>query len=300
MNTLRRKYAPYKELYLMLLPCVIVLLIFEYAPMWGTLIAFKDYKMQFGLLGSSWVGLDHFANLFLGDEFQKCLVNTIIISFAKTLCGFFAPVVFAILLNEIRLKWFAKSVQTLSLLPHFFSWVILAGIFRLVFATSGPVNEVLSIIGFKIEWFSNDFAFLGMLIGTEIWKGVGYGAIIYLASLSSIDPSLYEAAEIDGANRWQQIRNVTIPALFPTMITLLVLTMGSVLSAGFDQIYNLYNPAVSDVSEIIDTYVLKRLEALQFEVGTAAGLFRGLVGMSLVIIVNKIANKLSNNEQGLY
>jgi putative aldouronate transport system permease protein len=266
----------------------------------GLLIAFKDYDIELGVLGSQWVGLEHFRELFTGGEFVGVLYNTIIISFLKMFFGFFAPIIFAILLNEIRMRFYKSMVQTLSILPHFFSWVMLAGIFRLFFAQSGSVNEVLMAIGLdSIQWLTDDFWFVFMLIVTEIWKAMGWGAIVYLASISGISPDLYEAAQIDGCNRFQQIRQITIPALIPTMITLLILSLGGILSAGFDQIYNLYSPTVYDVSDVIDTFVLRKLEGAEFEIGVAASLFQSCIGLFLILTVNKVSKKLSDGEQGV-
>lgn len=291
-----------RQLILMFLPCAIFFIIFQYVPMGGIVIAFKDYSMRHGIIDSPWVGLDHFQTLFSGNDFIDVLRNTILISLLKLFFGFGAPIVLALLLNEVRLFFFARSIQTLSLLPHLFSWVILAGIFRLIFANSGPVNELLTMLGKEspVTWLTNDSWFIVILISTEVWKGVGYGAIIYLASISGIAPDLYEAASIDGANRWQQVLHVTLPQLRPTIVTLLILSMGNILSAGFDQIFNMYNPLVYDVSDIIDTYVLRQLMAMRFEVATAASIFTGVVSLLMIVTTNKIANKLSDGKEGLY
>ena len=296
-----RKYLKHRDLFLMFLPCLLFFALFKYVPMGGLTIAFKDYNMSLGVLRSPWAGLAHFRELFTGEEFLHVLRNTLVISFLKLIFGFGAPIVLALLLNEIRVRWYAKGVQTLTLLPHFFSWVILAGIFRLMFAHSGAVNEFLhGLFGFRIDWLTSPGWFVFMLVATEIWKGVGYGAIIYLAALAGIPVQLYEAASIDGASRWRQTLHITLPSLIPTIITLAILSLGRILTAGFDQIYNLYNPAVYNVAEILDTYVLRRLTQLDFEAGTAASLFMSFTGMALIITVNKIAKKLSGGEQGVF
>ncbi|MCJ8331089.1 MAG: sugar ABC transporter permease [Lentisphaeria bacterium] len=294
-------YWEKRGLLMMFAPCLIFLIIFCYLPMSGLLLAFKEYDLELGVLGSKWVGLKHFRELFVGDEFINVLKNTLKISLLKMGFGFFAPIIFAILLNEIRLRFYKSSVQTLSILPHFFSWVMLGGIFRLFFAEAGSINSMISTLGFdSIQWLTDDFWFIVMLIATEAWKGMGWGAIVYLASISSISPDLYEAASIDGCSRFQKIRHITIPALIPTMITLLILSLGGILSAGFDQIYNLYSPAVYDVSDVIDTYVLRLLEAAKFEIGIAAGIFQSVIGMILILLVNAICKKLSSGEQGVF
>ena len=286
----------------MFLPCAVYYFIFDYIPMGGLMIAFKDYSIQDGILGSPWVGFQHFEMLFGGIEFLMVIKNTLLISIIKIILGFLAPVIFAVLLNEIRIGFLTKGFQSLSLLPYLFSWVILASIFRLIFSNSGPANEIIAWIGVDkpINWLSDDFWFIVVIISTDIWKGIGIGAIIYMASIAAIPIELYKAAKIDGANRFQQIFYITLPQLKPTMITLLILSMGSFLSAGFDQIYNMYNPLVYDVADIIDTYVLRMLTNLNFEIATAAGMFKSVVAVILIMISNSISKRLTQGEQGLY
>ena len=287
---------------LMFLPCAVYYFIFDYIPMGGLMIAFKDYSIQDGILGSPWVGFQHFEMLFGGIEFLMVIKNTLLISIIKIILGFLAPVIFAVLLNEIRIGFLTKGFQSLSLLPYLFSWVILASIFRLIFSNSGPANEIIAWIGVDkpINWLSDDFWFIVVIIATDIWKGIGIGAIIYMASIAAIPIELYKAAKIDGANRFQQIFYITLPQLKPTMITLLILSMGSFLSAGFDQIYNMYNPLVYDVADIIDTYVLRMLTNLNFEIATAAGMFKSVVAVILIMISNSISKRLTQGEQWLY
>ena len=286
----------------MFLPCAVYYFIFDYIPMGGLMIAFKDYSIRDGILGSPWVGFQHFEILFGGIEFLMVIKNTLLISIIKIILGFLAPVIFAVLLNEIRIGFLTKGFQSLSLLPYLFSWVILASIFRLIFSNSGPANEIIAWIGVDkpINWLSDDFWFIVVIIATDIWKGIGIGAIIYMASIAAIPIELYKAAKIDGANRFQQIFYITLPQLKPTMITLLILSMGSFLSAGFDQIYNMYNPLVYDVADIIDTYVLRMLTNLNFEIATAAGMFKSVVAVILIMISNAISKRLTQGEQGLY
>tara|TARA_B100000749_G_scaffold22584_1_gene16354 strand:- start:18 stop:878 length:861 start_codon:yes stop_codon:yes gene_type:complete len=286
----------------MFLPCAVYYFIFDYIPMGGLMIAFKDYSIQDGILGSPWVGFQHFEMLFGGIEFLMVIKNTLLISIIKIILGFLAPVIFAVLLNEIRIGFLTKGFQSLSLLPYLFSWVILASIFRLIFSNSGPANEIIAWIGVDkpINWLSDDFWFIVVIIFTDIWKGIGIGAIIYMASIAAIPIELYKAAKIDGANRFQQIFYITLPQLKPTMITLLILSMGGFLSAGFDQIYNMYNPLVYDVADIIDTYVLRMLTNLNFEIATAAGMFKSVVAVILIMISNSISKRLTQGEQGLY
>jgi len=285
----------------MALPLVGFFLLFHYVPMLGLVIAFKDYVISDGIFGSAWVGWDNFERLFSSEDFPNAVRNTLTISILRLVCGFFAPVILALLLNEVRLSGYKRSIQTLTYLPHFFSWVILAGIFLMIFGGGGPVNSVVKLLGLQpVTFLTDDVAFIAILIVTGIWQGAGWGAIIYLASLSGISPDLYEAAVIDGANRWKQTLHITLPSLVPTMITLFILSLGGIMTAGFDQIYNMYNPLVFNVADIIDTYVLRRLMGLDLSLATAAGMFQGVVGMVLIVGANIFARKISKGEQGVW
>lgn len=285
----------------MALPLVAFYLLFHYVPMLGLVIAFKDYVISDGIFGSAWVGWDNFARLFSSEDFPKAVRNTLMISVLRLVCGFFTPVILALLLNEVRMAGYKRSIQTLTYLPHFFSWVILGGIFLMIFGGGGPVNSAVKLFGVEpVSFLTDDAAFIAILIVTGIWQGAGWGAIIYLASLSSISPDLYEAAVIDGANRWKQTLHITLPCLVPTMITVFILALGGIMTAGFDQIYNMYNPLVFNVADIIDTYVLRRLMGLDLSLATAAGMFQGVVGMVLIIGANMFARKISNGEQGVW
>lgn len=285
----------------MILPVVAFFLIFNYTPMVGLVIAFKDYLINEGIFGSAWVGLDNFSRLFGSEDFPRAVRNTVTISLLRLAFGFFAPVILALMLNELRIELYKRSVQTLTYLPHFFSWVILAGIFLMIFGGDGPVNQIIKAFGGEpVGFLTSDVWFIVVLVGTGIWQSAGWGAIIYLAALSGISPQLYEAANIDGANRWQQTIHVTLPCLVPTMITLFVLSLGGILTAGFDQVYNMYNPLVYDVADIVDTYVLRRLFGLEFSLATAAGLFQSGVGLILVVGANHISRKISGGEQGVW
>lgn len=285
----------------MLVPGMVFFFIFHYIPMTGIIIAFKEFNLREGIMGSPWNGLENFRRLFLGRDFMDALRNTITISMLRLGCGFFAPVALALLLNEIRISWYRRTIQTLTYLPFFFSWVILGGIFLALFATSGPVNAIVRTFGGDpVPFLTSDVWFIVVLITTGIWQGVGYGAVIYLAALSGIDPGLYEAAVIDGAGRWKQTLHVTLPCLVPTIVTLFILSLSGVLDAGFDQIFNLYNPMVYDVADIIDTYVLRRLATMDFSLATAAGMFKSVVGLALIVLVNTITRRISHGELGLW
>lgn len=288
-------------LLLFILPGLAALILFNYLPMGGLLIAFKDYKIRTGILGSQWVGLANFDKIFHNMDFLRILRNTILISLLKLVTSFPAPIILAFLINELRGKIFKRTIQTVSYLPHFFSWVVLGGIISMLFSVEGPINYLLKFFGMKesIVFFGNEFWFVVMLLVTNIFQTVGWGTIIYLAAISGIDQSVVEAAVVDGAGRFKQIVHVYFPAVLPTVITVLILNMGNVLNAGFDQIYNLYNPTVYNIADIIDTYNLRQLSNMDYSAGTAVGLFKSLVSMLFVIGTNFITNKLSDNTMGI-
>lgn len=286
---------------IMIAPLILYFLIFHYVPMIGLIIAFKNYVMSDGIFGSEWVGLANFQRLFDSPDFPKAIRNTLTISILRLFFGFAAPILLALLLNELRLVLYKRVIQTVSYLPHFFSWVILGGIFIMMLSGNGPINHIVKLIkGSAIPFLSEDYWFITILVVTGIWQSVGWGAIIYLAALSGINPDMYEAAMVDGAGRWKQVWHITIPSLAPTIITLFILSLGGILTAGFDQIYNLYNPMVYDVSDIIDTYVLRRMMDMDLGLATAAGMFKSVVGLILIVGANAIAKKISGGEQGVW
>lgn len=289
------------QLLLFIIPGLIALFLFNYLPMGGLLIAFKDYKIRDGILGSAWVGFENFRKMFTGMEFPRVLKNTIVISFLKIIVSFPAPIILALLLNELRARKFKKVVQTISYLPHFLSWVILGSIFTMLFAVEGPVNSVLTVIGVpeKIPFFRSEGWFIFLVVITHVYQTVGWGTIIYLAAITGIDNSVVEAAAIDGAGRLKQVRHVILPAILPTIVTVFILNLGSVLSAGFDQIYNLYNPTLYNVADVIDTYVLRQLQDNNYSLGTAVGLFKSVISLVFVLGTNWIVGKLSDDEMGV-
>jgi putative aldouronate transport system permease protein len=300
-RSLFSNYVQHRELLLMFLPCVLLMVVFCYVPMLGNIIAFKDFRLNLGILHSPWNGWDSFRGLFGSRDFPNALRNTLIISGLRLSIGFVSPLLFALLLNEIPNRYFKSFVQTATYLPYFFSWVVLGGIFQMLLAQSGPVNDLIAgVTGTRLPFLSNGGWFLFVLIATGIWQSVGYGAVIYLAALAGIDPGLYEAARIDGAGRLRQTIHITLPMLVPTIIVLFVLQVGYLLSAGFDQIYNLYNPTVYNVSDVLDTYVLRHMLTMDFSVATAAGLFKSAVGLLLVIAANSLARRLSKGEAGIW
>jgi|TARA_Y100000758_G_scaffold297094_1_gene256697 putative aldouronate transport system permease protein len=296
-----RLYRRHKGLLLLVLPGVLFFLLFNYLPMLGLVIAFKDFRLVDGIMGSGWSGLDNFRRLFGGADFPLALRNTVTISLLRLCFGFFAPIALALMLNEIRLSWYKRTIQTVTYIPYFLSWVILGGIFLIMFAQNGPVNQLAMMVGIEpIQFLTDDFWFVVLIIATGIWQAAGYGAVIYLAALSGISPDLYEAAVVDGAGRWKQTWHITIPGLIPTIVTLFILNLGHVLNAGFDQIYNMYNPMVFDAADIIDTYVLRRIVLMDFGLATGAGLFKSVVGLMMVVLANSLARRVSGGEQGIW
>lgn len=296
-----RQYKKHYPLLLMVLPGLVALILFNYLPIYGVTIAFKDFKILEGITGSPWSGLDNFTKLFSGGDFLHILRNTVVISLLKLAFGLPAPIILALLLNEVRHSTYKRVIQTFTYMPHFFSWVVLSGIITMVFSSSGPVNLIWKFLGFSepLSFFSDGTLFVGMVVGTAVWQSVGWGTIIYMAALSGVDESLYEAATIDGAGRWKQTLYVSLPCIMPTIATVFILNLGSVLNAGFDQIYNMYNPTVYEVSDIIDTYVLRLLKQMDYGVGTAADLFKSVVGLIFVMGGNWFTKKLSDDEMGI-
>lgn len=293
-------YKRHFELVLLFLPVLGYFIIFRYVPMYGITLAFKQYNLGLGILRSPWVGLDNFTVLFASPLFVRAVQNTVIISLQRLVFGFPMPIVLALLLNEVRHAGFKKTVQTISYLPHFLSWIILYGLFQQILSPStGPINHAL------VGWFGlrEPIFFLGdnryfraTLIVTDIWKSMGWGSILYLATISGINPSLFEAAIVDGAGRLQRTWYITLPSLVPTIAILLILNVGGILDAGFDQIFNMYNPAVYATSDIIDTYVYRvGIGQMRYSQGTAVGLFKNAIGFVLVVITNKVSQRISGS-----
>lgn len=281
----------------MLLPAVILTLIFSYLPMAGLVIAFQDFKPWLGFSKSNWIGLEHFRYLFSTPEYVQIIWNTIIIAGMKMVTGLIAPFTFALLLNEVRKAAFKRTVQTLVYLPHFLSWVIIGGILLDMLSSEGLVNQFLgAVFGIEPIFFLGDGNwFRAIVVVSDAWKEFGFGTIVFLASLAAINPALYEAAEVDGANRWHQTMFITIPALIPITIVVGTLSLGNILNAGFDQIFNLYNALVFDKGDIIDTFVYRiGIVDGKFGFSTAVGLFKSAVGFVLIVTAYRLAYKLAN------
>ncbi|WP_261808138.1 sugar ABC transporter permease [Paenibacillus sp. N3.4] len=287
-------------LLLMFIPVILFYLIFKYVPMAGLIIAFKDYNFFDGLFHSPWVGFEHFQKLFNDANTLKIIRNTLLLSSLNIFVGFPFPILLAILLNEVRKMWFKKIVQTLVYLPYFYSWIIVGGIVFSIFGIEGSWLSHLMTL-FKMEPFPflyNIKSWITIFVSAGIWKDMGFSAIIYLAAMTTIDPSLYESASMDGANKWKQIIHITIPGIAPTIILVFILSMGRVMEVGFDPIYVLKNAAVNDVSDVISTYIYRvGLQGAQFSLTTAMGMFESVVALILLLSVNWIARRF---QQGLF
>ncbi|MGN7385051.1 MULTISPECIES: ABC transporter permease [unclassified Paenibacillus] len=293
-----RTIKEYKWMYLMLIPGMLYYLCFKYLPMFGLIIAFKDYNIMKGVFDSPWVGFKHFEEIFQSADFYLLLRNTLVISVFKIILGMVPDIMLALILNEIGSRWFKRTIQTISYMPHFLSWVIIYGLALAFLAPAdGLINEFLKFLGKEpVDFLTSKSWFRPILYITEIWKEVGFGAIIYLASLSSIDPSLYEAAVVDGAGRWRKIWHVTLPGIRSVIVLLLIIRLGGILDAGFGQIYIFLNARVYEVGDIIDTWVFRRgLEEMQFSFAAAVGFFKSFVGLILVLSANKIAKKFGDS-----
>lgn len=285
-----------KHYLLMCLPGYLWLMLFSIVPMFGVVMAFQDFNPGRGIWGSDWVGLDNFAFLFSLSDSPSILFNTLWLSTLKIIFSLIVPLVFALLLNELRFGFLKRLVQTAVYLPHFLSWVILAGIMLDIFAYEGPINHVLQALGNEpILFFGRADLFPALVVGSDVWKEFGFNAVIYLAALTAINPSNYEAASIDGATRLQQLWYVTLPGIATTVVLLAVLSLGNVLNAGFDQIFNLYNPTVYSTGDIIDTWVYRAgLLNLQFSLATAAGLLKSVVGFVMIVLSYVLAYRFAN------
>lgn len=279
----------------MLFPGMIFLILFHLIPMVGIIMAFQNFQPAKGIFGSEWIGLENFRRIFLLPDSRQIIGNTVIIAVSKLVLGTIAAVVFALLLNECRNIVLKRIVQTSVYLPHFLSWVILAVMFSNLFSYTGVVNQVAGLFGAEPTMFlvSNKWFRPIMILG-DVWKEFGYNSIVYVAAMTGIDPTLYEAGSIDGATRMQKILHITLPGILPTIVLIATLNMGQVLNAGFDQILNLYSPLVYETGDIIDTYVYRvGLLGLQYSFGTAVGLFKSVISFALLVISYRLADKFA-------
>jgi putative aldouronate transport system permease protein len=295
------RISRYKFIYLLIMPGFLYFVLFKYVPMWGLLLSFKDYNPFQGFWQSPWVGLEHFRVFFAKDDFWMLMRNTLMISLMNIVLFFPLPIALSILLNEVRREGFKRVIQSIVYLPHFMSWVVVASFTVLFFSMDvGLVNKALNALGYEpVAILTKPQYFWGMLTAQSIWKEVGWGTIIFLASIAGIDQQLYEAAIVDGAGRWKQIWHITLPSISGTIVILLILRMGNMLDVGFEQILLMLNSLVLPVGEVFDTYTYKQgILSGQFSYSTAVGLFKSLIGLVLVVGADRVAKKLGYG--GLY
>ncbi|MBW7453147.1 ABC transporter permease [Paenibacillus sepulcri] len=287
-----------RYLYLLLLPGMLLIFVFRYAPMYGIVIAFQDYNIYNGIKGSEWVGFGQFNKLFHSPDFYEILRNTLVISVYKLAAGFSVPIILSLLLNELKNMVFKRITQSIIYLPHFVSWVIFSGILiTFLNPVDGLVNYIIKGAGGKpIDFLINVDYFRSILVVSDLYKEVGWGTIIYLAAMSGVNPELYEASRMDGANKAKQMWHVTLPAIRPVIIILVILSLANILEAGFQQIFLLYSPLVYDVGDIIDTYVYRvGIADANYSYATAAGVFKSLIAMILIVSANKIVKKFGQD-----
>jgi putative aldouronate transport system permease protein len=297
---IRKDFMKNKELYLLVIPVILYYFIFHYKPMYGAIIAFKNFVPAKGIIGSPWVGLKHFKDFFGNYYFGRLLRNTITISGTSIIFGFPAPIILALLINELKVRWFSRIVQTITYLPHFISLVVICGMIRDFSSDRGVLTSILSIFTGKHDALLNfPNYFVPLFVGTDIWQGVGWGSIIYLAALMGIDQELYEAASIDGAGRWRQTIHITLPGILPTIVIMLILRLGGILNVGFEKIILLYNPVIYEKADVISSFVYRKgLQEFNFSYSSAVGLFNSAINFFFVVSANWISRKL--NETSLW
>ncbi|MDF2649937.1 MAG: sugar transporter permease [Paenibacillus sp.] len=293
---MQSKWKREMPLHIMLIPAVLLLFLFEYVPMLGNIMAFQHFIPAKGFLGSKWIGFENFRYLILLPDTFQVIINTIYIAFMKIVAGLFVPITIALLLNEIRSELLKRGIQTLIYLPHFLSWIILGGILiDMLSPSSGIVNYFLQLLGMKPIFFLGDnrwFPFT-LVISNE-WKEFGFSTIVYLAALAGINPMLYEAAIMDGAGRWKQTMHITLPSMLPVIVLMVTLSMGQILNAGFEQVFNLYSPQVYESGDIVDTFVYRLgMVDAQYSVATAVGLFKSLVSLLFVSLSYVLAYRFA-------
>jgi len=283
-------------LHMLILPAFIVTAIFSYGPMYGLIMAFQDFSPVRGFSGSPWVGLDNFRWLFDQPQFTRTIYNTLFISIMKIVLGTLAAIAFSILLNEIRISFFKRFFQTIVYIPNFISWIIMAGVLSTILASDGLVNAFLGIFGIeRVQFLTSPEIFPWTMIWTDVWKTFGFGTVVYLATITSIDPEIYESAVVDGASKFRQIFSITIPMMGPIIVLMATLALGNVLNAGFDQIYNLYSPVVYSTGDVIDTYLYRLgFQNARFALAGAVGLMRSVVSMILMSLSLFFAYKVAN------
>ncbi len=293
-----RDFKMHGALYLMFVPILVWYLLFRYKPLYGLLMAFQNYSPFLGIMGSKWVGIDYFVEFLTNPQFWRLIVNTLRISVTSLVVGFPFPIALALMLNEIRIKWFQRGVQTVAYLPHFVSIMVICGLIKNFTSDSGLINDVIAMFGGDRKSFLNyPEYFLPVYVISGIWQGIGWESIIYFAALTGIDQQLYEAAQIDGAGRWKQTIHITLPGIMPTIITMLILRIGSVLSVGYEKIFLLYNPLTYETADVISTYTYRMAigEGNRMGYATAVGFFNSVICFILLITSNKISKKLGTS-----
>lgn len=300
---LRKEIWKYRWVYLlMLLPVLALIILFRYVPMYGIQLAFKSYVLK-GIAASPWVGMEHFQRMFVEKNFWIATVNTVIISLLKTLFGFPFPIILALLINEVTQKRYKRVLQTIYTFPHFLSWVVVAGLMLNLLGDSGAIKKLFVLVNpsFNDSWNAlyNARIFRSMLVVTDIWKEGGWGTILYLAAITSIDPSLYEAATIDGCNRMQRIIHVTMPGIVGIVVLMFILSMGNIMNANFDQVFNMYSPPVFKVGDVVDTYIYRLMfqnsTQLDYGFATAVGLFKSVINFALLAVANYGSRLMGND-----
>ncbi|MDT8715665.1 sugar ABC transporter permease [Clostridium sp. 19966] len=292
----KKDFKKNKELYLLVLPVVLFYLVFCYKPMYGVIIAFKDFNPSKGILGSNWIGFKYFTDFFSSYYFVRLMKNTLIISVTSLILGFPAPILLALLINELRVKWFSRIVQTITYIPHFVSLIVVCGMIVDFSQIGGVLSSIVEFfIGKQVNLLSVPSYFVPLYVSTNIWKEIGFSSIIYIAALMGIDQQLYEAAQIDGANKWKQLLHVTLPGIAPMIIIMFILAMGGLLNVGYEKIILLYNPMIYSTSDVISTFVYRRgLLENNFGYSTAVGLFNSIINFILIYATNKISRKVND------
>lgn len=296
----RRRWKANIPLFLLFLPGALFYILFKYMPMGGLIIAFKDYNFADGVLHSPWVGMENFRTIFHQPQTVNVIRNTVVLSFLNVFGGFPFPILLAVMMNEVRRTWFKRIIQTVVYLPHFFSWVIIGGFVVTLFSVeSGTINHWIEAwTGEPYPFLFSPGSWIAIYVGSGIWKEMGFSAIIYLAALTTIDPSLYESASLDGASKFRQIWHITLPGISSTIIVMFILNMGKLMEVGFDHVYMLQNGVVSNVADVISTFIYRvGLQGAQFSLTTAMGLFESLIGLILVLLANSFARKF---DKGLW
>lgn len=291
----KKDFVRNRSLYLLVLPVILFYIMFHYKPMYGAIIAFQDYNPRKGIMGSDWVGLDQFIRFFNSPYFIRLLKNTLLLSVYGIVFGFPAPIILALLLNELKQKRFKKTVQTITYLPHFISLVVVTGMIKDFTQSTGLINDLIVMLGgARTSLIQNPDAYRPIYIISDIWQGVGWGSIIYLSALSGVDQQLYEAASIDGAGRWKQLIHVTLPGITPTIVIMLIMRMGQLLGTGYEKTILLYNEATYETADVIASYIY-RVGILErnWSYSTAIGLFNSVINLTLLIITNRISKRVS-------